>query len=92
MTRSHHNSRPRRTLALLAGCSIFGAAACSELSTLEQANPGQLQTATLYVPANAQLLVNGAIGDFQCAFLRYSVGSGVLMDCLLYTSPSPRDS
>lgn len=80
MTRSHHNSRTRRTLALLLGCSILGVAACSELSTLEQANPGQLQTASLYVPANAQLLVNGAIGDFQCAFLRYTIGSGVLMD------------
>jgi hypothetical protein len=89
MTRSHHNSRTSRTLALLVGCSVLGAAACSELSTLEQANPGQLQTSSLYVPTNAQLLVNGAIGDFQCAFLRYAVGSGVLMDELSNAISNP---
>jgi hypothetical protein len=80
MTRHHHHARTRRMLALFVGASLLGAAACSELTTLEEANPGQLQTSTLYVPTNAQLLVSGAIGDFECAFSRYAVGSGVLMD------------
>jgi hypothetical protein len=53
---------------------------CRELTTLEQSNPGQLSAATVYVPANASLLVNGAISDFECAFSRYVVGSGLLMD------------
>jgi hypothetical protein len=80
MTTDHHHTRARRTFALFVGCGLLGVAACSELSTLEQANPGQLQASTLYVPSNAQLLVNGAIGDFECAFSRYAVGSGLLMD------------
>ena len=80
MNRHHHLSHTRRTLAPLALWCLLGAVACSELTALKQENPGQLAAATLYVPANAQLLVNGAIGDFECAFSRYTVGSGLLMD------------
>jgi hypothetical protein len=80
MNKIQYFSRTRRTLALLAITGVLGAAACGELTKLEQANPGQLQASTLFVPANAQLLVNGAIGDFECAFSRYALGSGVLGD------------
>jgi starch-binding outer membrane protein, SusD/RagB family len=65
-----------------AALSLF-VAACGDLFSLKQENPGQLSTATLYVPANAQLLTNGAIADFECAFARYVVGSGLLMDELI---------
>jgi hypothetical protein len=65
-----------------AALSLF-VAACGDIFSLKQENPGQLSTATLYVPANAQLLVNGAIADFECAFARYVVGSGLLMDELI---------
>jgi starch-binding outer membrane protein, SusD/RagB family len=54
--------------------------ACSEITTLKQENPGQLDGNTLFVPGNAQLLVNGVIADFECAFARYVVGSGLLAD------------
>src|SRR5579872_3430613 len=57
--------------ALLAG-------ACTDLTTLTQSNPGALGAATVFTPVNAQLIVNGAIGDFECAFSRYVVGSGLL--------------
>ena len=80
MTRISHRSPARQALALAAVLGLGAAMACSELTTLKQENPGQLSASTLYVPANAQLLVNGAIGDFECAFSRYAVGSGVLMD------------
>jgi hypothetical protein len=53
---------------------------CSEITTLKQENPGQLDGNTLFVPGNAQLLVNGVIADFECAFARYVVGSGLLAD------------
>ena len=53
---------------------------CREVTTLEQSNPGSLSAATVYTPDNAQLLVNGAIGDFECAFSRYVVGSGLFTD------------
>jgi hypothetical protein len=57
--------------------------ACNEFTTLAQENPGQLSGSTLFVPGNAQLLVNGVIADFECAFARYVVGSGLLADELI---------
>jgi starch-binding outer membrane protein, SusD/RagB family len=57
--------------------------ACGDITTLDQENPGQLSGSTLYVPANAQLIVNGAIADFECAFSRYVVASGLLTDELI---------
>ncbi|MBC8086198.1 MAG: RagB/SusD family nutrient uptake outer membrane protein [Phycisphaerae bacterium] len=58
----------------------IGTAACTDITSLTQVNPGQVSAATLYVPTNAQLLVNGAISDFECAYTRYVVGSGLLLD------------
>lgn len=55
-------------------------AACTELTTLDQENPGQLDASGLYVPQNAQLLVNGVIADFECAFSRYVFGTAVFSD------------
>jgi starch-binding outer membrane protein, SusD/RagB family len=55
-------------------------AACTELTTLKQENPGQLDASGLYVPSNAQLLVNGVIADFECAYQRYVVGSAIFTD------------
>ena len=54
--------------------------ACRDITTLEQKDPSHLDASTLFVPANAQLLVNGAISDFECAYTRYVVGSGILTD------------
>jgi starch-binding outer membrane protein, SusD/RagB family len=68
----------RRTLAL--GIVLVAVAACTDLATLTQSNPGALSTATVYTPLNAPLIVNGAISDFECAFSRYVVGSGVFTD------------
>lgn len=76
MTRMRTRPSPRRALAAIA----LGAAACTEITALRQDNPGQLSAATVYAPANAQLVVNGAIADFECAFARYAVGSAVFTD------------
>ncbi len=57
-----------------------GTTACTDITALQQVNPGQVSASTLYVPSNAQLLVNGAISDFECAYTRYVVGSGLLID------------
>jgi hypothetical protein len=48
--------------------------------SLKQSNPGSLTADAVYQPANAQLLVNGAIADFECSFARYVVNNGLLMD------------
>lgn len=75
-------SRPassgRKVLRLAA--TIVVVAACTDLTALEQSNPGQVSAATIYTPLNAQLLVNGVIADFECAFARYVVGSGLFSD------------
>ena len=75
-------SRPassgRRGLRLAA--TMLVVAACTDLTALEQANPGQVSASTIYTPQNAQLLVNGVIADFECAFSRYVVGSGLFTD------------
>lgn len=65
-----------------AGVLLFGigTAACTDITSLTQVNPGQVSASTLYIPTNAQLLVNGAISDFECAYTRYVVGSGLLID------------
>jgi hypothetical protein len=65
---------------LLLGIALVAIAACRDVTTLTQANPGSLDPATVYTPANANLIVNGAISDFECAFSRYVVGSAVFTD------------
>lgn len=81
--RSAHR-RIRRSLrgpiALALVLSTLVGVACRDLTSLQQSNPGSLTAASVYVPANALLLVNGAIGDFECAFSRYVVGSGLFTD------------
>src|SRR5215213_5858971 len=69
----------RRAALAAAALAVLGTA-CSEITSLKQENPGTLSVETLYVPANAPLLVNGAIGDFECAYNRYVVGSGLFAD------------
>jgi len=78
----NRRARTRPTLAMtpLLACALLAGTACTELTALKQDNPGQLSAATIYTPVNAQLLVNGAIADFECAFSRYVVGSGVFTD------------
>ena len=72
--------RTQSLLGLGAAALLAATTACTDITALEQVNPGQVSAATLYVPANAQLLVNGAISDFECAYTRYVVGSGLLID------------
>jgi hypothetical protein len=66
-----------QAVVLAAVVSVSG---CGDIFSLKQENPGQLTATTVYTPANAQLLVNGVIADFECSFMRYVVGSGLLMD------------
>lgn len=72
--------RVRPTSGIVTALTLFGASACSDITSLQQENPGALSVESLYVPANAQLLVNGTIADFECAYNRYVVGSGLFTD------------
>jgi hypothetical protein len=68
--------------AALPALALVAIVACSELG-LEQRNPGSILARDVYKPENAQLLVSGAIGDFECAFHRYVVAQALLGDELV---------
>jgi hypothetical protein len=68
---------------LTSAAMLLALMACGDITSLKQVNPGQLSAGTIYVPANAQLLVNGVIADFDCAFSRYVAGSALFTDELL---------
>jgi hypothetical protein len=58
------------TALVLAGCN----------NALEVQNPGAIQEGQLADPALVQLIVNGAIGEFQYAYGQYAQWSAVLSD------------
>lgn len=58
----------------------FLAGGCGDITGLKQSNPGQIEASDVYTPGNAQLLVNGAMSDFECALSRVAAGSGILSD------------
>ena len=75
-----HNTR-RRThrstmvhLAIAVLCTTLAVVGCKDITSLKQQDPGQLSGETVFVPANAQLIVNGVGADFECAYTRYVVG------------------
>jgi hypothetical protein len=69
-----------RTQCIGAVAAVIVAGACSDLTTLTQSNPAALSATAVYTPANAVLFTNGAISDFECAYSRYVIGTGLLMD------------
>src|SRR5207237_535996 len=62
--------------AATAGCELFDKA-------LAVQNPSNIPAGSLETPANATLLVNGAIADFECAAGSYAVMGGLITDELL---------
>ena len=63
-------------LIALAGLGL-GAAGCGILDVQTQT---QITEIALQDPANADLIVNGAVSDFECALGAYTVGMGLLSD------------
>ena len=80
MRLSSKRHRVRSMSGMLIGLVFLTGLGCNEITSLKQENQGALSVETLYIPANASLLVNGAIGDFECAYNRYVVGSGLFSD------------
>jgi hypothetical protein len=59
--------------------AVAFSAGCNELDrALNVDTPKQIPADGLAVPKNAQLLVNGAVGDFECAYGAYVALSSVL--------------
>ena len=63
-------------LVTATGCDLFN-------NALEVQHPSDIPANGLEVPSNARLLVNGAIGDFECAAGAYVVMSGLITDELV---------
>jgi starch-binding outer membrane protein, SusD/RagB family len=78
--RRHHRRLP---LALVAPAIGIAIAACDDITSLDQEAPSRVVADALYTPANAQLLVTSAIGDFECALANYIVAAGLVGDELL---------
>ena len=78
MVNAMRSSRVARSALALP--ALLWVVACRDLTTLTQSNPGQVAASEVYVPSNAQLIVNGAAEDFFCAYNRYVVGSGLFTD------------
>jgi len=75
-----------RTARLLSACvmvitslTVVVTVACSDITHLEQSNPGQLGPG-VFSPENADLIVNSSRGDFECAYNQYIVGTGLFVD------------
>ena len=73
-------SRLSRRLPLLAGLALaaVAAVACNQDKLLSVQSPSRIPAGALENPGNAQILVNGAVGDFECAFGAYVVAGGLI--------------
>lgn len=66
-------------VAVLPLALLLAVSGCDQLDeALDVETPSDIPAEGLAVPGNAELLVNGAIGDFECAFGAYVALSGVL--------------
>jgi len=58
-------------------CGVVGLSACGILDVQTQS---QITEDALQLPQNADLIVNGAVSDFECALGAYTVGMSLLSD------------
>jgi starch-binding outer membrane protein, SusD/RagB family len=65
--------------AALVAC-VLATTGCDDIFSLKQSSDTQIDAAGLYRPENAQLLVNGVIADFECAFTRVVTAMAVHSD------------
>jgi hypothetical protein len=66
--------------AALAGVFCLTLAACSDITSLKQEAPGRINAGDLEQPESAALLVESAVGDFECALGDYIVAAGAVGD------------
>lgn len=76
--------RPARVMRELTGwatalvLSVLVLACSSLTDALNVVSPDNIETGKLTKPENAQILVNGAIGDFECALGSFVVAGGLM--------------
>jgi len=73
-------SRVRQVIRAAGGVLLLGVipAACDNL--LEVKVPSRILATTLDDPANGQLVVDGAVSDFECALASYAMAYGLITD------------
>src|SRR5437879_3326812 len=69
-----------RTLRACTLAALAASVACRDVGSLTQANPGALSANGIFVPSNAQLIVNSSQGDFECAYNSYIGVTGLFVD------------
>ena len=81
LSHPHRGPRVHGLRAVLLGALVcLGAAACGDNNILQQDAPSRVGVDQLNNPANAGLLVNSAVGDFECALAQYIVATGRVSD------------
>ena len=79
-----HGARRRARSLTVAVTVLVAAAACYDAGKiLDQDAPSRVTATDLDNPTFAQLLVNSAIGDFECAYTQYIVATGLTGDELI---------
>lgn len=79
------NRTARRTMCAAVLALLAIPAACDTLQSPLAVEPAsRIPAGQLEVPANAQLLSEGAVGDFECAFNSYTTMSGTIGEEFIY--------
>jgi hypothetical protein len=76
--RRTHGRWPGMALAALA--VVVSIVACNTERLLDVNAPDRVPASTLDDPAQAGLLVNGAVADFECAYASYALVEGIISD------------
>jgi hypothetical protein len=70
--------------ALVSAAALLSVlAACNTDKLLNQEAPSRVEAGSLDNPSNARLIVNGAIGDFECALAQAIIAGGLVGDELI---------
>lgn len=73
-----------RRPALLAASALFAIGCKSLENPLDVEGSSRIPATAVETPANAQLLVDGAVADFECAFAAYVVQSATVGEEFIY--------
>ncbi len=79
-TRTDHRLDHFLTGVALGAALCLALAACHDITSLDQEAPSRIPAKDLEKPENATLLVEGAVGDFECALANYIVAGGLVAD------------
>lgn len=68
---------------------LLGATACDTLSNPLEVEPAsRIPSGLIETASNAQLLSDGAVGDFECAFNSYTAQAGTVGEEFIYAGPT----